>query len=490
MLKEISFLRLFLTVLFIIPGSLSIRAQRKLNLQLSTPVSTIGSETIQTYRGADITEVIRSLPNTHVVTQRESTVDLRGLGTNRSMILLNGKKQAVYGQSVTFDINQIPVESIERIEVLRDGSGTVYGSDAISGVINIITKKDMDLRIGPGNSYTPYYEIPKVRYEGSVNDQYLNWTGQVRDIFSAQPGVSSQADLTYGKGGKMESDLQLRGDYRVQDIKLKDDNGILRQSLRYEWYPENYRYGESWFYDCKGQMLQYKSGFTDVNGYDFELKQTGYENNLPKVEYRDLFPQAAGGNPLRLNLDPKVKVNDALDQHWANFRFEMPRNDCSPQSNSSCQPNIFYGGFSLLLEDFGNGETLSMPGGFLNYTRMICENFGVTGHLSYNAGSEGMVDYTKLGLFGGASYTPFRGANCNDPFIFTTQALLGFVSQGQKYANSKYSDTYFAGMFGFTQAYQFSEKLGIRASEHYTPVFAQGNTSNNFSLGLGIRVTF
>ncbi len=489
MLKQNTFNRLFAACIFLCLNS-PLFAQRKLNLQSSMPVSTVSAETIQTYKGDGITELISSLPESHIVTQRASTIELRGLGTNKSLVLLNGRRQTLYGQSVTYDLNNIPVEAIERIEVLKDGSDAIYGSDAISGVVNIITKKDMDLRFSSGNTYQPYYTLPRISYEGNTNNQYGQWTGQVKDIYSLNAGLSSKADMTYGQSGKMEMDLQLKADYRIQDIKLKDDQGVIRQSVRYEWYPENYRYGETYFYDCKGQILQYKAEFTDVNGYDFEIKQSAYEKNLPKVEYRDLFPLSAGGNSIRINLDPEVKVNEPLNNYWTNYRFEMPAGDCKKKGNNSCNPNIFYGGFSLMLEDFGNSDNLTMPGGFLNYTRMICENFGVTGHLAYNAGNEGMVDYTKLGVFGGVSWTPFREANCNDPFIFTTQALLGLVSQSQKYGNMKYTDNYLGGMFGLTQAYQVSDRIAIRASEHYAPVFTKGNTSNNFVLGLGIRVNF
>lgn len=489
MLKQNTFNRLFAALFFF--GLITpVFAQRKLNLQVSSPVSTVSAETIQTYKGEGITELISSLPQTHIVTQRSSTVELRGLGTNQSLVLLNGRRQTLYGQSVTYDLNNLPVEAIERIEVLKEGSGAIYGSDAVSGVVNIITKNEMDLRFNSGNTYQPYYTLPRISYEGYTNDMYSQWTGQVRDIFSINTGLSSKADMTYGQNGIIETDLQLRADFRIQDIKLKDDLGQVRQSVRYEWYPENYRYGETFFYDCKGQILQYKAEFTDINGYNFELRQTAYENNLPKVAYRDLFPLAAGGNRIRINLDPDVKVNEPLNKYWTNYQFEMPAGDCKKKRNNSCNPNIFYGGFSLMLEDFGVGNSLTMPGGFLNYTRMVCENFGVTGHLAYNAGSEGMTDYSKLGLFGGVSWTPFREGNCNDPFIFTTQALLGVASQTQKYGNNKYTDSYLGGMFGLTQAYQVSDKMAIRASEHYAPVFTKGNTSNNFVLGLGIRVNF
>src|SRR5580765_2678219 len=66
-------------------------------------------------------------------------IDIRNLGPNRTLVLLNGKRLGA-GTDGTQDLNQIPLSAIERIEVLKDGASTIYGSDAIAGVVNIITR--------------------------------------------------------------------------------------------------------------------------------------------------------------------------------------------------------------------------------------------------------------------------------------------------------------------------------------------------------------
>ena len=73
-----------------------------------------------------------------------ATVSLRGLGPNRTLTLVNGKRFASASVNGFVDLNMIPTAIVERIEVLRDGASTVYGSDAIAGVVNIITKKDFE----------------------------------------------------------------------------------------------------------------------------------------------------------------------------------------------------------------------------------------------------------------------------------------------------------------------------------------------------------
>ncbi len=72
-----------------------------------------------------------------------SYADLRSLGANRTLVLLNGRRVVQNPFSVTaVDLNTLPTSSLERIEVLADGASATYGTDAIAGVINFITRKE------------------------------------------------------------------------------------------------------------------------------------------------------------------------------------------------------------------------------------------------------------------------------------------------------------------------------------------------------------
>ena len=77
--------------------------------------------------------------------QRGSTVNLRGLGSNATLLLIDGKRVAPTGNVFSFtEANQLPVSAIERIEVIADGASAIYGSDAVAGVVNYITRKRVD----------------------------------------------------------------------------------------------------------------------------------------------------------------------------------------------------------------------------------------------------------------------------------------------------------------------------------------------------------
>ncbi|MET0980558.1 MAG: TonB-dependent receptor [Telluria sp.] len=76
-----------------------------------------------------------------------SGISLRGLGTASTLVLLNGRRMAPYGladdgQKVFSDLNVIPTDAVDRIEILKDGASAIYGSDAIAGVVNIILRRE------------------------------------------------------------------------------------------------------------------------------------------------------------------------------------------------------------------------------------------------------------------------------------------------------------------------------------------------------------
>lgn len=74
--------------------------------------------------------------------QGSNTVGLRGLGATRTLVLLNGRRLAPAGvgeQLVAADLNTLPTSAVQRIEILREGASSIYGSDAIAGVINVVT---------------------------------------------------------------------------------------------------------------------------------------------------------------------------------------------------------------------------------------------------------------------------------------------------------------------------------------------------------------
>jgi iron complex outermembrane recepter protein len=87
-----------------------------------------------------------------------ATISLRGLGAQRTLVLMNGRRAGpagTRGAVSTFDLNVLPESSIDHIDILKDGASSVYGSDAIAGVVNIITKKNRN-----GGEISAFYTDP------------------------------------------------------------------------------------------------------------------------------------------------------------------------------------------------------------------------------------------------------------------------------------------------------------------------------------------
>ena len=121
------------------------------------PVDVIGAKELEKRGSPSITQLVRSIPSTGGFQSGESNrfagaggsagsnINLRGLGPSRTLVLFNGRRlgntvQGGTAGALGVDLNMLPVSAIGRVEVLKDGAAATYGSDAIGGVVNFITR--------------------------------------------------------------------------------------------------------------------------------------------------------------------------------------------------------------------------------------------------------------------------------------------------------------------------------------------------------------
>ena len=120
------------------------------NLQLSSPVAAVGEEELTLRQTNTAEQFLRELPGAipsigSAVNNGNggaSFVNLRGIGSQRNLVLLDGRRFVPADETGRVDLNNIPLAVIERTDVLTGGATTTYGADAVSGVVNFITKKD------------------------------------------------------------------------------------------------------------------------------------------------------------------------------------------------------------------------------------------------------------------------------------------------------------------------------------------------------------
>jgi outer membrane receptor protein involved in Fe transport len=198
---------------------------RRKDLTTPAPVTVISREQFQTSGKMTIGDFLQTLPeqgnapnfqlNTGGINygaDGTTRINLRSLGISRTLVLINGRRVVPggLGASSAVDLNTIPTEGIERVEVLKDGASAVYGSDAVAGVVNIITRRTyngtdvgaqyglsghgdaqtFDAHVTTGRSGETSSAIFSVRYFNQ-KDSWLrdrDWSAQALD-FDYTPGA-------------------------------------------------------------------------------------------------------------------------------------------------------------------------------------------------------------------------------------------------------------------------------------------------------------
>ncbi len=150
---------------------------KRTDMEGANPVQIITREDLVQAGVSNIGDILQEIPavagaatNTAINNGGSGAVrvSLRGLGSARTLVLINGRRMvnSGTGANASADLSTIPVSVIKRVEVLKDGASAIYGSDAIAGVVNIITRDDFE-----------GFEA-NVSYDGSTE----NWDGETKSI--------------------------------------------------------------------------------------------------------------------------------------------------------------------------------------------------------------------------------------------------------------------------------------------------------------------
>ena len=191
---------------------------RQVDVETAQPIHVISRQDIENQGFSTVSDILQNMTaaGSPAISRSEALasgeavggqyIDLRNLGANRTLVLVNGKRLGITTGGLQ-DVSSIPSVMVERIEILKDGASSIYGSDAMAGVVNIITRKNFD-----GAEANVYY------------GQYGNGDG-----------AKESYDFVMGMAGERGS-ITIAGEYHNEDGVWARDRWFSRDS--YPGFPE------------------------------------------------------------------------------------------------------------------------------------------------------------------------------------------------------------------------------------------------------------
>lgn len=248
------------------------RIEQPVNTVLA-PVSVVTRQDIDRWQSTSVIDVMRRLPGVDVAQNggigQLSSLFIRGTNSSHVLILVDGIRLNQAGVSGSSDLSQFPVALVQRIEYVRGPRSAIYGSDAIGGVVNIITTREKDgttLNAGVGSH------------------GYQNYGGSTQQTLGENTRVTLAGDYTYTKGFDVVADGNNGG------LAQTDGDGFMNKTL---YGALEHDFSEQW------------TGFVRGYGYDNRTAYDGYYSSFTPdvlVDTRQLYSQTWNAG-LRFNQD-------------------------------------------------------------------------------------------------------------------------------------------------------------------------------------------
>ncbi len=251
---------------------------RRPNLESTVPITSIAGETFFQQGQTNIGDTLNDLPQLRSTFAQQNPglgigiaglnlLDLRGLGTQRTLVLVNGRRHVpadILNNAVSPDVNTIPNDLIERVDIVTGGNSAIYGSDAIAGVVNFVLRRDYDglqLRLQAG-----------VAEEGFGGNQY--------------------ASAMYGKNfAEGRGNLTVHGEYARTDRVFASDVPAFRRN-------DNFLVVDA---DGGAGIVNGGDGIPDRNFFTGISSSTIHFNGLVPINQRNVPNAGLCGNATTAN---------------------------------------------------------------------------------------------------------------------------------------------------------------------------------------------
>ena len=180
------------------------------NVETAAPVAVVAAEEFKLSGTVNVEQVLNTLPQVIPGTTAFSnnpgtgaaTLNLRGLGSTRTLVLVNGRRWVSFDTNQVVDLNTIPQFLIESVDVVTGGASAVYGSDALAGVVNFRLKKVEGLELGGQYSITERGDGARYQMYGAIGTSFDDGRGSAtvygeyfnrKSIFQGDRGFSNFA---------------------------------------------------------------------------------------------------------------------------------------------------------------------------------------------------------------------------------------------------------------------------------------------------------
>ena len=455
-----------------------------------------------------------------------NTLSLRGLGAQRTLFLLNGERLGPAGVGGTvgpFDLNVIPASMIDHIEILKDGASSIYGSDAVAGVVNIITKTTQDggdLHVfanpsqhGGGDIYQADGSWGKTWDRGYVQFGF-DYYRQNELKFGQRPFLSCAQDLVTDATTGAPADLIDPATGKPKCTNVAIANGVVDLGLGFQQYRPN-----------TGSVAGGGPQGLDVPGFQavgliFPGNPAATRASAALLPTTDpLTDQADAISPVSrytfsffggYDINPHAQLygsflfnqRDSRQNEIAQF-FVVPLNPDSP-FNTALGPNPIYGfdkttgkpnvlGFGVpvpvIIENEPGTQTVNyfrgvvgLKGDLPSWRSLTDWTYDVYGQISYSAGAYSNVfqksDRVEATAGAGAGT---NGCDVNNTFLGTPS--MASVEPGVACVPVNYIRATVTGFTPQETAFLFSKEYG---NTNYAQMYVDGSaTGNVFNLPAG-----
>jgi outer membrane receptor protein involved in Fe transport len=211
----------------------------------------VGAEEFALSTATNVEQVLNKLPQIIPATQENSnnpgggvaTVNLRNIGTQRTLVLVNGRRFIAYDANGVVDLNTIPAALVERVDVVTGGRSAVYGSDAIAGVVNYILKRNFE-GVELNGTYRSDFEGDAPRYDvnATMGGNFADGRGNVvlnvgylkRDPMTADKRKFTEVSFSQGPAGLFPGGSSLIPELRLGTPGLNAALGLPGSFVKFD----------------------------------------------------------------------------------------------------------------------------------------------------------------------------------------------------------------------------------------------------------------